>query len=62
MDTLNFSPTVRNKFGIRGLMKLYDKRDKRFFYRVKLKGYKIKNFALSKYDEAVEYAKHPEKI
>lgn len=62
MDTLNFPPTAKNKCGVRGLMKLYDKRDKRYFYRVKLKGYKVKNFALSKYEEAIEYAKNPEKI
>lgn len=59
-DTLEFEPTARNKTGVRGLFKLYSKRDNRYFYCVKLKGYKTKNFSESRYDEAVEYAKHPE--
>lgn len=43
-------------------MKLYDKRDKRYFYRVKLIGYKVKNFSLSRLKEAIEYAKKPESL
>lgn len=62
MSTLSFPPTSRNKFGVRGLMKLYDKRDKRYFYRVKLTGYKVKNFSLDKLEEAIEYAKNPESL
>lgn len=57
MNTLSFPPTSRNKFGVRGLMKLYDKRDKRYFYKVKLAGYKTRTFSLDRLKEAIEYAK-----
>lgn len=59
-----FSKPIRNnnKTGIRGLFKLYDKKDNRYFYRFKLRGYKIKNFSISRLNEAKEYAKNPEPI
>ena len=59
IDSLKLPPTRINKLNIRGLCKLYSVRDNRYYYRFKLKGYKTKTFALSKYQEAKEYAKHP---
>ena len=53
---------INNKLGIRGLFKLYDARDNRYFYRFKMKGYKTKNFSLKRFNEAKEYAKHPEVV
>lgn len=60
MDTLKKPSKSNNKLGIRGLYMLYDKRDKRYFYRFKLKGYKTKNFSIKKFKEAKEYALNPE--
>lgn len=49
-----------NKLGIKGLFKLYDKRDNRYFYKFKMKGFKTKTFSIKRFDEAIEYARHPE--
>lgn len=53
---------INNKLGIKGLFKLYDARDNRYFYRFKMKGFKTKNFSLSRFKEAKEYAANPEPI
>lgn len=60
MDSLKFKPRITNKLGIRGLFMLYDKRDRRYFYKFKLRGYRTKCFALNKLEEALAYAKQPE--
>lgn len=60
-DSLEFPASKTNKLGIRGLFKLWDNRDKRWYYKFKLKGYKIKYFSLSRFEEAKEYAKNPER-
>lgn len=62
MDSIKFLPTTRNKLGIRGLQFLYDKRDKRWYYKFKLKGYCTRYFCLSKKQEAIDYARNPERI
>lgn len=62
MDSLKKPSKSNNKLGIRGLFKLYNKKDNRYFYRFKLKGYKIKNFSISRLNEAKEYAENPEPI
>ena len=59
LDSKLFAPTKSNKLGVRGLCKLYCRRDNRSFYRYKLKGYKTKYFSLDRYQEAIEYSKNP---
>lgn len=61
-DSMYYDTTMRNKTGYRGLFIVYDKRDKRYFYRFKLKGYKTKNFAMSKEQDAIKYALSPIKM
>lgn len=61
-DSLTFSAKQNNKLRIRGLSLIYDCVDKRYYYRFKLKGYKTRCFALSRKDEAIEYAKHPDEV
>lgn len=61
-DSMRYDTTIRNKTGYRGLFIVYDKRDKRYFYRFKLKGYKTKNFAISKKQDAIKYALKPIKM
>ena len=60
MDSIKKPSKSNNKLGIRGLFMIYDKRDKRYFYRFKLKGYKTKNFSIKKFKEAKEYALNPD--
>lgn len=62
MDSIKKPSKSNNKLGIRGLVMIYDKRDKRYFYRFKLKGYKTKNFSIKKFKEAKEYALNPESL
>ena len=62
LDSLYFPPTKSNKLGIRGLFLLYDKHDKRWYYKFKLKGYKTKYFCLKRKDEAYKYARNPERM
>lgn len=61
-DSMHYGITARNKTGYRGLFIIYDKRDKRYFYRFKLKGYKTRNFAISKKQDAIMYALKPVKM
>lgn len=61
-DSMRYEITTRNKTGYRGLFIVYDKRDKRYFYRFKLKGYKTRNFAISKKQDAIMYALRPIKM
>ena len=61
-DSMRYKITTRNKTGYRGLFIVYDKRDKRYFYRFKLKGYKTRNFAISKKQDAIMYALRPIKM
>ena len=61
-DSMHYGITTRNKTGYRGLFIIYDKRDKRYFYRFKLKGYKTRNFAISKKQDAIMYALKPTKM
>lgn len=62
LDSLSFPPTKANKLGVRGLHLVYDSRDKRWYYKFKLKGYKVKYFCVKRKQEAYEYANNPEKV